>query len=226
MYPDEYNGCFAACPDPIDFRAYTVVNIYEHKNAYYVDSKFKKTPRPATRNYLGEVAATLEEVNHRELVLGTKSRSGRQWDIWEAVYSPVGTDGYPKRMWDKLTGEIDHEVANSWRENYDLGYILKRDWKTIGPKLKGKIHIYCGDMDNYYLNNAVYLVEEFLESTTDPYYDGEVDYGDRAEHCWNGDQNLPNHLSRLRYHQMYNEKILKRIKNTAPASTDLTSWRY
>jgi hypothetical protein len=226
MYPDEYNGCFAACPDPIDFRAYTVVNIYEHKNAYYVDSKFKKTPRPGTRNYLGEVSATLEEVNHRELVLGTRSRSGQQWDIWEAVYSPVGPDGYPKRIWDKLTGEIDPEVANFWRENYDLGYRLKRDWKTIGPKLKGKIHIYCGDMDNYYLNNAVYLVEEFLESTTDPYYDGEVDYGDRAEHCWNGDQNLPNHLSRLRYHQMYNEKILKRIKNTAPAGTDLTSWRY
>jgi hypothetical protein len=226
MYPDEYNGCFAACPDPIDFRAYTVVNIYEHKNAYYVDSKYKRTPRPATRNYLGEVAATLEEVNHRELVLGTKSRSGRQWDIWEAVYSPVGVDGYPKRMWDKLTGEIDPEVPKFWRENYDLGYILKRDWKTIGPKLKGKIHIYCGDMDNYYLNNAVYLVEEFLESTTNPYYDGEVDYGDRAEHCWNGDQNLPNHLSRLRYHQMYNEKILKRIKNTAPVGTDLTSWQY
>jgi hypothetical protein len=226
MYPDEYNGCFAACPDPIDFRAYTVVDIYEHKNAYFVDSKFKKTPRPGTRNYLGRVSATLEEVNHRELVLGTKGRSGRQWDIWEAVYSPVGADGYPKRIWDKMTGEIDHEVANFWHENYDLGYILKRDWKTIGPKLKGKIHIYCGDMDNYYLNNAVYLVEEFLEGTTDPYYDGEVDYGDRAEHCWNGDQNLPNHLSRLRYHQMYNEKILKRIKNTAPAGTDLTSWRY
>jgi len=226
MYPDEYNGCFAACPDPIDFRAYTLVNIYEHKNAYYVDSKFKKTPRPAARNYLGKVSATLEEVNHRELVLGTRSRSGRQWDIWEAVYSPVGPNGYPKRIWDKLTGEIDPEVANFWRENYDLGYIMKRDWKTIGSKLKGKIHIYCGDMDNYYLNNAVYLVEEFLESTTDPYYDGEVDYGDRAEHCWNGDQNLPNHLSRLRYNQMYNDKILQRIIKTAPEGADLTSWRY
>jgi len=226
MYPDEYNGCFAACPDPIDFRAYTVVNIYEHQNAYYVDSKFKKTPRPGARNYLGEVSATLEELNHRELVLGTKSRSGRQWDIWEAVYSPVGEDGYPKRIWDKLTGEIDQDVANFWRKNYDLGYILKRDWETLGPKLQGKIHIYCGDMDNYYLNNAVYLVEEFLESTSDPHYDGEVDYGDRAEHCWNGDQNLPNHLSRLRYHQMYNEKILKRIEETAPANADLTSWRY
>lgn len=93
FYPDEYNGCWAACPDPIDFRAYTIVNIYEHKNAYCVDSRWKKTPRPGRRNYLGEVSCTLEEANHRELVLGTKSRSGDQWDIWEAVFSPVGPDG-------------------------------------------------------------------------------------------------------------------------------------
>ncbi len=226
LYPDEYNGCFAACPDPIDFRSYTVVNIYEHKNAYYLDSPFKRTPRPGQRNYLGEVSATLEELNQRELVLGTKNRSGQQWDIWEAVYSPVGEDGYPKRLWDKVTGEIDPQVALHWRDNYDLGYILRRDWQTLGPKLQGKIHIYCGDMDNYYLNNAVYLVEEFLESTTDPYYEGEVKYGDRAEHCWNGDPTRPNAISRLRYHQMYVEKILKRMKETAPPDADLTSWQY
>jgi len=226
FYPDEYNGCFAACPDPIDFRAYELINIYEHKNAYFIDSRFKKTPRPARRNYLGEVSATLEEVNHYELVLGTKNRSGRQWDIWEAVFSPVGDDGYPKRIWDKMTGEINPEVAAFWKENYDIGHILRRDWKTLGPKLKGKLHIYCGDMDNYYLNNAVYLVEEFLESTKDPYYNGEVDYGDRAEHCWNGDHTRPNAESRLRYHQMYVDKILKRMKESAPEGTDLTSWRY
>lgn len=226
FYPDEYNGCWASCPDPIDFRAYTIVNIYEHKNAYYVDSRWKKTPRPGRRNYLGEVSCTLEESNHRELVLGTKSRSGDQYDIWEAVFSPVGPDGYPKRIWNKLTGEIDHEVAGYWRENYDLRYILERDWKTLGPKLKGKIHIYCGDMDNYYLNNAVYLMEEFLESTKDPYYEGEVDYGDRAEHCWNGDHSRPNYLSRLRYHQMHIPKIMERIKKSAPPGADLTSWRY
>ncbi len=226
FYPDMYNGCFAACPDPIDFRAFTVVNIYEDKNAYYLDSKWKRTPRPGHRDYLGHVSATLEEMNHRELVLGTKSRSGDQWDIWEAVYSPVGPDGYPKRIWNKLTGEIDRSVAEYWRERYDLGHILKRDWQTLGPKLQGKIHIYCGDMDNYYLNNAVYLVEEFLKNTTNPFYGGEVDYGDRAEHCWNGDHNLPNHLSRLRYNQMYVPKILERIKKTAPANADLTSWKY
>ncbi len=226
MYPEEYNGCFAACPDPIDFRAYTVVNLYEDENAYFVDSEWKRTPRPGHRDYLGHLSATLEEMNRRELVLGTKGRSGQQWDIWEAVYSPVGADGYPRRIWDKRTGEIDHEVAEHWRENYDLSHILRRDWATLGPKLEGKIHIYVGDMDNYYLNNAVYLVEEFLESTTDPYYGGEVDYGDRAEHCWNGDHTRPNATSRLRYNQMYVPKILERIRKTAPPGADLTSWRY
>jgi len=226
FYPDDYNGCFAACPDPIDFRAYTVVNIYQDKNAYYLDEQWKRTPRPGKRNWLGHVSCTLEQMNHRELVLGTHSRSGDQWDIWEAVFSPVGDDGYPKRIWDKLTGEIDHQVAEYWRENYDLGYILQRDWKTLGPKLKGKIHIYCGDMDNYYLNNAVYLVEDFLKKTKDPYYDGEVDYGDRAEHCWNGDHTRPNAISRLRYHQMYVPKIMERMLKTAPAGADLKSWRY
>ncbi|MBK9314603.1 MAG: hypothetical protein IPM55_10220 [Acidobacteria bacterium] len=226
FYPDMFNGCFAACPDPIDFRAYTVVNIYEDKNAYYLDSRWKRTPRPGHRDYLGHVSATLEEMNHRELALGTKSRSGDQWDIWQAVYSPAGADGYPKPIWDKMTGEIDRSVAEYWRENYDLGHILKRDWAKLGPKLEGKIHIYCGDMDNYYLNNAVYLVEEFLKGTKNPFYGGEVDYGDRAEHCWNGDQTLPNHLSRLRYNQMYVPKILERIKKSAPRGADLTSWRY
>jgi hypothetical protein len=226
FYPEEYNGCWAACPDPIDFRAYTIVNIYEHTNAYYVDSQWKRTPRPGMRNYLGEVSCTLEDANHRELVLGTHSRSGDQWDIWQAVYSPVGEDGYPKPIWNKMTGEIDREVAEYWREHYDLRYILERDWKTLGPKLKGKIHIYCGDMDNYYLNNAVYLTEDFLESSKDPYYDGEVDYGDRAEHCWNGDHTRPNYLSRLRYNQMHIPKIIARIQKSAPPGADLTSWRY
>ncbi len=226
LYPDEYNGCYAACPDPIDFRAYGVVNIYEHENAYYLKSQFKRTHRPGHRNYLGEISSTLEDMNHRELALGTKSRSGAQWDIWQAVYSPVGEDGYPKPIWDKMTGKIDHSVAEYWRENYDLSYILQRDWETLGPKLKEKIHIYCGDMDNYYLNNAVYLIEEFLESTNAPYYDGEVDYGDRAEHCWNGDHCQPNAISRLRYHQMFIPRIVERIEKSAPPGADLTSWRY
>lgn len=225
FYPEEFNGCYAACPDPIDFRHYVTVNLYEDKNAYWIEGDFRRTPRPERRDYLGHVSTLMIDYNHMELALGTNARSGDQYDIWQAVYGPVGDDGYPKPIWDKYTGEIDPEVAEYWKENYDLAYIMKRDWKTLGPKLKGKIHIYCGDMDNYYLNNAVYATEEFLEST-DPYYDGEVDYGDRAEHCWNGSHDLPNHISRLRYHRLFIPKWAEEMKGRAPKEADLVGWRY
>jgi len=226
FYPDDFNGAYVACPDPIDFRAYTVVDLYEDENAYYIDAAFKRTQRPGRRNYLGQVDRTLQESNHLELVLGTKSRSGQQWDIWEAVYSPVGADGYPQRIWDKVTGEINAEVAEYWKQNYDLTHILRRDWETLGPKLEGKLHIYVGEMDNYYLNNAVYLAEQFLESTTDPYYAGEVAYGARDEHCWNGDPTVPNAISRLRYIQMFAPRMVERMMANHPSGADLTSWRY
>lgn len=225
-YPTEYNGCFAACPDPIDFSAYCLNNIYEDKNAYFAKSNYNPVEIPSHRDYLGNISTTVKDDNHLELVLGDKSRSGGQYDIWEATYSPQAADGYPERIWDKYSGDINPEVAAYWKENFDLRYILERDWDKLGENLKGKIHIYCGDMDNYYLNNAVYLMEDFLESTTDPYYDGEVAYGDRAEHCWNGDQDNPNHISRLRYNSMYVPKIMKRIMESAPKGADLTSWRY
>jgi hypothetical protein len=227
LYPDEYNGCWAACPDPIDFRAYVTANLYEDANAYWAEGPFGGVARPGHRNWLGHVSATIEQSNRAELVLGTKSRSGGQFDVWEAVYSPVGPDGYPKRIFDKRTGVVDRGVADHWRENYDIHHILKRDWsKGLGRKLQGKIHIYVGDMDNYYLNNAVYLVEDFLKTTIDPPYEGEVDYGDRAEHCWNGDQTRPNAYSRLRYVQMFAPKMVERIEKSAPAGADTTSWRY
>jgi hypothetical protein len=226
FYPDEYNGAFVACPDPIDFRAYTVVNLYEDTNAYWIEGPFRRTPRPGRRDYRGHVSATLEQLNQLELALGSRSRSGGQWDIWQAVYSPVGKDGYPKPIWDKRTGEIDREVADYWKEHYDLSWILRRDWATLGAKLRGKLHIYVGDMDNYYLNNAVYLTEQFLKATTSPPYEGIVDYGDRAEHCWNGDHERGIAYSQLRYVQMYVPRILARIQEAAPQHADLSSWRY
>ena len=226
FYPDEYNGCWAACPDPIDFRQYTVVNIYEDESAYAWKGPWASVATPGHRDYLGHLSATVEQMNRLELVLGTKGRSGGQWDIWEAVYSPVGPDGYPRRIFDKRTGVIDRSVAEAWK-SYDLVHILRRDWsRGLGKKLEGKIHIYVGDMDNFYLNNAVYLAQEFLDGTTDPPYGGEIAYGDRAEHCWNGDPTRPNAISRLRYHQLYAPRIVARIEKTAPAGADLKSWRY
>ena len=226
FYPDEYNGSYAACPDPIDFHHYVTMDIYNDKNAYYVKSDFKNLQRPGHRNYLGHVSATVREMNHRELALGTRSRSGDQFDIWEAVFSPMDTDGYPKRIYDKYTGAIDTAVARYWRDNYDLTHIIKRDWPMLGDKLKGKIHIYVGDMDNYYLNNAVYTAEDMLKKLSNPSCNCEVAYGDRAEHCWNGDPTLPNYITRLRYNQMFIKKWAEEVKNRSPKNADLKSWRY
>ncbi len=226
FYPDHYNGVFAACPDPVDFRAYTTINLYSDKNAFVMIGAHKEIEQPGMRDYLGHITATTRDLNAYELALGSHGRSGEQFDIWQAVYSPVGPDGYPQEIFNKKTGEIHPDVAQYWREHYDLSHILQRDWSMLGPKLQGKIHLYVGGADTYFLNDAVYYIEDFLEKTKDPPYDGEVKYGDRAEHCWNGDPSLPNALSRLHYNTMYLPKMLERMQKTAPPGADLKSWRY
>jgi hypothetical protein len=225
FYPDLYNGAFAACPDPIDFRAYTLIDLYHDENAYALQGESLRVERPAFRNYLGEVFATQRDANYMELAQGDHSRSGGQYDIWQAVFGPAGADGYPRPIFDKRSGEIDPEVAAYWREHFDLSFIISRDWGTLAPKLAGKIHIYVGSADNYYLTDAVYFAQERLESLQ-PAYGGEVLYGERAEHCWNGDPSLPNAYSRLHYDFQYLPKILARIAATAPPGADLASWRY
>jgi hypothetical protein len=184
FHPDFFGGTFSSCPDSLDFNYHQIVNIYENKNAYYKEYEWLKVERPDCRGTDGSITEMMKDENHFELVIGDKTRGGGQWDIWEAVYSPVGLDGYPQPIWDKMTGEIDKDTADYWKENYDLNYYLQKNWSWLGPKLVGKLHIYTGDMDDYYLNDAVYLVEEFLESTKNPYYAGTVKYGDRKPHCW------------------------------------------
>ncbi len=226
FYPEHYNGAFAACPDPVDFRAYTNINLYEDKNAFYIEGPHIRVAQPATRDYLGHTFITTQKANQYELALGSHGRSGEQFDIWQAVYGPVGKDGYPQPIFNKETGEIDAGVAAYWKEHFDLSALLKRNWATLGPKLAGKIHVYVGSADTYFLNDAVYYLEDVLKATEKPAYGGEVKYGDRAEHCWNGDPNLPNYLSRLHYNTMYMGKILEQMEKTAPAGADLKSWRY
>ncbi len=230
FYPDHYNGAFVACPDPIDFHANMTADMYTRKNVFFIEGANKEIEQPSMRNYLGQTLASFRDNARYEEALGDRGRSGEQLDIWQAVYGPVAADGYPADIFDKDTGVIDHKVAEYWKEHFDLNAKLQRDWVTLGPKLQGKIHLYVGSDDTYFLNNAVYLMEDFLKTTGTPghgvAYEGEVKYGPRAEHCWNGDPNLPNAYSRLHYNTMYLPMILDRIAKTAPAGADVTSWRY
>ena len=229
FYPEDYNGAFIACPDPVDFHAYMTTDLYGQKNIFYLEGANKKVEQPAMRDYLGHTLISVRDNVGYEAALGDHGRSGEQFDIWQAVFGPVGSDGYPRAIFDKKTGEIDHETAAYWREHFDLNAILQRDWNTLGPKLQGKLHLYVGYEDTYFLNNAVYLMEDFLKTTGTPGhgvpYQGEVKYGPRAEHCWNGDPTLPNAYSRLHYNTMYLPQIMERIAKTAPAGADM-SWKY
>src|SRR5262249_4956996 len=151
----------------------------------------------------GTMQATMEQDNLQELALGERSRSGGQYDIWEAVYSPVGPDGYPKRIWDKRTGAIDKSVAAYWREHYDLSHILARDWARLAPKPVGKLRVNVGNMDNYFLDRAVRAFQERIQKLDDPRPDIAFDYGARDGHCWSGDHDRMNYITRLTYHQRF-----------------------
>ncbi|HTE00056.1 MAG TPA: alpha/beta hydrolase-fold protein [Mucilaginibacter sp.] len=185
LYPEFYGGCWAFSPDPLDFRNVEGINVYEDKNAFYKEFEWYRSPTINTRFFTtGDVHLTSEQRITMELVNGTKGRSGGQLDIWSAVFGPVGDDGYFKPLFDKKTGVMDASVAQYWKENFDMRYYLDKNWATVGPKLVGKLNVFAGRMDDFFLNFGVYHMEDFLTKTTNPYYGGSFTYGDRGGHGW------------------------------------------
>jgi hypothetical protein len=213
FYPDFYGRSFASCPDAVDFRYHQIVDIYQDANAYFVDKGWTTVERPNRRLPDGRIEEMMKDENRFELVEGDHSRSGGQWDIWEATFSPRGDDGYPKRLWNKMTGAIDKSVAEAWRQ-YDLRQILESNWPTLGPKIADRLNVYVGDMDSFYLNDGVEQLNEFLLKATNPQYTGEVVFQRRAPHCWG-----PRGAELI-------AKVVRHLERTAPSSADLKSWRY
>lgn len=186
FYPDVFGGAWGWCPDAVDFRYHQIVNVYDDANAYVQKKGWTEVERPNTRQPDGSVTSTVRMENHMELAIGPRNRSGGQWSIWEAVYGPTAPDGYPQPIWDPETGAVDHEVADYWRNHFDLREYLKRHWATIGPKLTGKIHVAVGDMDTYFLEEAVYLLEDLMKTLDNPPAAATFEYGRRKPHCWIG----------------------------------------
>ena len=226
FYPDDFNGAWGACPDPVDFHAYQMVDIYKDQNAYWTIGPFGRIAQPEMRTPPGQILATTAGTNRWELVLGTHGRSGEQWDIWQAVFSPVGPDGYPAEIWNQRTGVINHEVAEYWHDHYDLTAILQRDWKTLGPKLQGKLHVTVGTADTYYLDGAVHLMQHALESTANPRSDATFDYGVDQPHCYTGPPGSTTREGSLTFTQRVLKAAAAHMLESAPKGADTTSWRY
>ena len=186
FYPDFFSGCWSQCPDAVDFRAYELIDVYRDANAYVNRFGFE---RPAKRTLDGDVIYTVRHECRIETVLGRGDRwelSGRDWASWNATYGPRGKDGLPVPLWDGKTGAIDKTVLKHW-EKYDLRLHAERNWKELGPKLAGgKVHVWVGDADDYYLNNAVHRLKASLAARSDPPFDGSVQIEMRRGHTSGG----------------------------------------
>ena len=218
FHPDFFGGTWASCPDPVTFTDVEGVNIYKDDNAFYKSiGDFHRTPTVNSREVNGEIRQTAQQRYWMELVNGTHGRSGTgQQDIWQAVFGPIGSDGYFKPLVDSRTGAVDRSVAQYWKEHYDLLYYLQRNWTTVGPKLADKLHVYVGNMDSFFLERAVREMEAWMKTTEDPHYEGFFMYGDQKPHCWSGPG-----TSADRIREMAEYGLRKK-----PAGTTTPWWKY
>jgi hypothetical protein len=216
FHPDFFGGGWSYCPDPVTFTNVEGVNIYEDENAFYKNRGWFTVPTINTREVNGDVRLTSAQRNRFELVSGTRGRSGQQLDIWAAVHGPVGEDGFFSPLYDKSTGVLHRDVAEYWRENFDLLHYMKTNWSWLGPKLIGKLHIYTGDMDNFYLNNAVVEMDAWMQTTVNPHYPGYFSYGRGEGHCYSGPVSMGVRLKEMAQHIMQNQ----------PDALDTPWWNY
>lgn len=181
-YPESFNGAWSYSPDAVSFKRMQLINIYEDENAFYNKHMYL---RPSKRDKYGEPEFSIKKEIYSENVEGTSNSyitSGGQWGAWNALYSPKGDKGLPKPIFDPITGKIDKEVALHWKK-YDLLEYVKENWTALGPKVQGKIYIWMGDMDNYYLNNSMRDFDNYLKTTTNPASDAEIEFAAMKGHC-------------------------------------------
>jgi S-formylglutathione hydrolase FrmB len=153
-HPDTFGGTWSTSPDPVDFRNFQQIDLYRSRENVYVDAKGEQRPLARMR---GSVLLWYRGFDQMEQVLGP----GGQLHSFEAVFSPRGSNGKPLAAWDRKTGAVDAAVARTW-EKYDIRLIIERNWPTLGAKLAGKLHVYMGDADTFYLDGATRLLKESL----------------------------------------------------------------
>jgi hypothetical protein len=217
--PNDFGGAWVFCPDPVDFREFVNVDLYADTEAFTAPGYEWTAPeRFMSRSVKGQPRVSVRDFSRASAVLGSHGRSGEFFDMWSAVYGPVGSDGYPKLVWDHATGKIDKSVVEYWRSHdFDLREYAQRNWKNIGPSLAGKLHFSTGDMDNFYLNLAMYRMQDFLEKA-DPPYGGTIKFGrPMIGHEFYGYDPWPM--------AMLNE-MAAQIEHNTPKNALPVAWRY
>lgn len=217
-YPDFFGGAWVFNPDPIDFTRYQLSDIYQDENMFSVPaSPWRRAERPFRRTREGQPVASMRDLARFEAVLGSKGRSGYQLDIWQATHGPVGADGYPAALFDKRSGAIDRNVVEYMRAHgYDLSEYTRRNWAALAPKLRGKLNFFAGEMDDFYLNVAVYNYQAMLAEVAGSDYPARFEYGrPKKGHNWHH----TNWAGVVR-------EMAEHIKRNMPSGADAGLWNY
>jgi hypothetical protein len=217
-YPELFGGAWVFNPDPIDFSRYQLVNIYERDNMFNLrinDWLNEETPFRRTRE--GHPLLSMRQLSQLESVLGSRGRSFYQLGIWQATHGPVGPDGYPVPLFDPRTGAINREVATYMRDNgYDLSAHVRNNWARLGPQLRGRLNFFAGEMDDFYLNLAVYQFQDMIREV------GGADYPIRFE--W-GRPKKGHNWHHTDWAGVVRE-MAEHVRRNAPAGADTASWNY
>lgn len=220
--PDSFGGAWVYCPDMVDYRTLIHTDMYKEKNYFTPEGyRWLQPERPYARTVTGGWAVSARQFGQLMNALGTKSRSGEWIDAYAAMFGPVGEDGYPIPLIDWKTGDINNEVAATWRDNgFDMRHYLEENWRTVGPNVRGKLFFLCGDMDQFFCNNAMYLLEDFLKTTQDPPYEGSFRWGrPKIGHTFSGLGLDPWPFAMLR-------EMAGHMRKHQPAGFDNEQWSY
>lgn len=154
-YPDYFAAGWAMAPDPVDFRDFQQINLYDpNTNVFWVSpNKLRYVDRLGLLEPL-----SYKQLSDKERVIGY----GEQLNSYEGVFSPRGADGKPMKLWDRDTGKIDPKVAEAWKK-YDIRLVMENNWATLYPKIKDKLHIIVGDKDHFYLEKSVEVLKKTLD---------------------------------------------------------------
>lgn len=207
FYPDYFNGCWSGFPDGLDFRSFQLLNIYEHTNAYVNPAGFDW---PSARSVDGDVLWTVRHEVQMENALGIGDsyvRSGGQWGAWNAVYGPQAANGQPSPLWNPRTGAVDPAVVEQWKK-YDLRLLLETHWPVLGPKLRGKLHCWVGEADDYFLDGGVRRMKAFLDAAQPP---AEAEVRIEQELVLQSQCPVQSQLSQSQTHRMTGSEITRKM---------------
>lgn len=156
-YPKVFGATWSSAPDPVDFRRFQKVDIYNQPNFYTGDGE---GDLPSLRSN-EQVKMTIRQEARGEDILGPDNISAQQWDSWFAAFGPRNASGNPAALFDPITGQIDPKIAQAYRQ-YDLRQLLHASPDMYLPIFRNNVRLICGTEDSFYLNEAVALLDEEL----------------------------------------------------------------